>query len=178
MLRLRPYKPCDAESIVSWCESKKTFALWGGNRFGTFPISAETMNRKYLDENGDCAESDNFYPMTAADDNGAAGHFIIRYIDGDSKVLRLGWVILDPSRRGMGFGKEMIRLGIKFAFEIMGADRLTIGVIESNAPAYRCYLSAGFRRSEHLADSQIEIDGEKLKIIELELTKEEFFNKR
>ena len=58
MIRLRPYKPSDAKSIVSWCKDEKTFLQWGGDHFGTFPISEDTMNNKYLHENGDCIEED------------------------------------------------------------------------------------------------------------------------
>ena len=44
MLRLRPYKPCDAESIVSWVSEKETFQRWGGELIGEFPITAEVLN--------------------------------------------------------------------------------------------------------------------------------------
>lgn len=48
MIRLRPYKHCDAKRIVSRCKDEKTFMLWGGDHFGTFPISEDIMNQKYL----------------------------------------------------------------------------------------------------------------------------------
>ena len=87
MLRLRPYKNCDANYIVSWCNSKEIFSFWGGERFGQFPISPEIINDKYINHNGDCIEEDNFYPLTAVDDDGPVGHFIIRYINGDIPFL-------------------------------------------------------------------------------------------
>ena len=148
MIRLRPYKPSDAKSIVSWCKDEKTFLQWGGDHFGTFPISEDTMNHKYLHENGDCIEEDNFYPFTAFDDEGIAGHFIMRYLHGDNKILRFGWVIVDDTKRGHKYGQNMLRLGLKYAFEIMQADVVTIGVFENNISAYKCYLSAGFHRSK------------------------------
>ena len=65
MIRLRPYKSCDAKNIVSWCNDEETFLMWGGERFGNFPVSEDIINRKYFDNNGDCSEEDNFYPITA-----------------------------------------------------------------------------------------------------------------
>ena len=65
MLRLRPYKKCDAREIVSWCKDEKTFLQWGGEHFGKFPIDEYVMNSKYYDNNGDCSETDNFYPKAA-----------------------------------------------------------------------------------------------------------------
>ena len=68
----------------------------------------------------------------------------------------------------------MLRLGLDYAFNILKVDKVTIGVFENNACAYHCYLSAGFRPSTELEDSFEEIMGETQRIVELELTKEEF----
>lgn len=149
MLRLRPYKHCDAERIAGWITDRDVFLKWGGDRFGEFPVTAETIDRKYTLENGDCTEPDNFFPWVAIDDeNNAVGHFIMRYIHGDRRILRFGWVIVDSAARGKGYGKEMLRAGLKYAFEILGADTVTIGVYESNGPARHCYLKAGFTERE------------------------------
>ena len=174
MLRLRPYKKCDAKDIVSWCRDERTFLQWGGEHFGKYPITESAVNDKYLNENGGCTEEDNFYPMTAFDESGTVGHFIIRYLNGDNRILRFGWVIVDDSRRGKGYGKEMLSLGMRYVFDIMKAERLTIGVFENNTPAYRCYLSAGFRRTGDSADHYENVQGEQWKVVELEITADEY----
>ena len=46
----------------------------------------------------------------------------MRYINGDPKVIRFGWVVVDSSVRGKGYGTNMLRLGLKAAFEILGAE--------------------------------------------------------
>lgn len=93
-------------------------------------------------------EPDNFYPMTAFDENGIVGHLIMRYTDEKKTTLRLGFVIVDDTKRGMGYGKEMISLSLKYAFEIYKAERVTIGVFENNMHAYYCYEAAGFKDVE------------------------------
>ena len=45
--------------------------------------------------------------MTAFDESGAIGHFIMQYLHEDNQILRFGWIIVDDSKRGMGYGKEM-----------------------------------------------------------------------
>lgn len=174
MLRLRPYKKCDAKDIVTWCRDERTFLLWGGDRFGLFPITADVMNRKYFEKNGDCAEGDNFYPFTAFDEEGIVGHFIMRYLGGDSRLLRFGWVIVDDAKHGRGYGKEMLTLGLRYAFEILRVDTVTIGVFENNVSAYRCYRSVGFRKAENAPEATEEIQGETWRIMELELTRDEY----
>jgi RimJ/RimL family protein N-acetyltransferase len=169
MLRLRPYKKCDAKHIVMWCKDEETFLKWGGNHFGSFP-----MNNKYLNDNGDCIEEDNFYPMTAFDESGVVGHFIMRYLNGDCDILRFGWVIVDNSKRGMGYGKKMLSLGLKYAFDILKVSKVTIGVFENNVSAYWCYKNVGFNEAVMNQDEYDMINGEKWKIIELEITKADY----
>lgn len=175
MLRLRPYKSCDAEYIANWIKDEIVFLRWGGERFGTFPIEACVIDDKYQLNNGDCAEPDNFYPMTALDDSGVVGHFIMRYIHGNPKILRFGWVLVDDEKRGNGYGKSMLKLGLKYAFEILGAEKVTIGVFEHNPSAYKCYTSIGFEEVPMKEDIIEEVNGEKWKIIELEITKQDYF---
>ena len=176
MIRLRTYKQSDAESIITWCNNKEVFELWGGERFGEYPITSDIINNKYLNNNGDCSEPDNFYPFTAFDENGIVGHFIMRYLNGNNKLLRFGWVIVDDTRRGQKIGQQMLKLGLKYAFEILMVDTVTIGVFENNIPAYKCYLSSGFHKSTLLEDSYEEINGEQWKIVELEINKDEFIS--
>lgn len=61
------------------------------------------MNRQYEG----LAETDNFYQMTAFDETGVVGHLIMRFLDGEKKVLRFGFVIVDDTKRGKGYGKEL-----------------------------------------------------------------------
>ena len=83
MLRLRPYKHCDAEKIAAWVQDENVYLKWGGKLIGEFPLSAETIDRTYTLENGKCEEPDNFYPWVALDEGGGVvGHFIMRYLHG------------------------------------------------------------------------------------------------
>jgi len=178
MLRLRPYKCCDAEKIAAWAKDKDVYNKWGGDHFGEFPLSGKTIDDKYRIDNGDCTQPDNFYPWIAFDENGVVGHFIMRYIHDDNKILRFGWVIVDNTIRGKGYGKQMLRLGLKYAFEILGVEVVTIGVFQNNVPAYNCYKSLGFKEARMDDEIIKEIDGEQWKIIELEILKEDYFEKR
>lgn len=168
-LHLRPYKPCDAEAIIRWIRDENALRLWSSDRFGDFPITAEDINRKYLAHNGDCAEPDNFYPFTAFDADGPVGHLILRYTDRDRKVIRFGFVIVDDARRGQGYGQAMLTLAAKFAFDIFGAQKVTLGVFAHNEPAYRCYKAVGF--TETGLDYNCEIAGQPWRIVEMAMEK-------
>ena len=173
MLRLRPYKPCDAKAIARWCWDEKTYQLWGGELIGPYPLTADMLNEAYYARNGLCAEPDNFYPMMACDETGPAGHFIIRYPTGDPLVLRLGWVIVDNGRRGQGIGREMLGLGLKMAFDVMRANKVTIGVYAQNEPGYRCYRALGF---QPVSTRDATVGGQKWQVVEMEMGKTQYFD--
>ncbi len=176
MLGLRPYKPCDAEAIAGWIKDELTLRRWSADRFGDFPVSAGDINAKYIDCNGDCAEPDNFFPMTAFDERGAVGSLIMRFVDGDARqTLRLGFVIIDDSRRGQGCGKELLRLALSYAFNILRVGKVTIGVFDNNPSALSCYRSVGFRECPDIEGEVCRLCGENWRVIEMELTDTDYF---
>ena len=125
------------------------------------------MTYKYLECNGDCEEPDNFYPLTAVDADGPVGHLILRYTNGEKTTIRLGFIIVDDTKRGMGYGKKMIQMAMQYAFDMLGAEQLTLGVFENNPSAYYCYKAAGFKEIETEQDFVFEILGEKWRCIEM-----------
>lgn len=76
----------------------------------------------------------------------------MRYIHGNNKVLRFGWVIVDDSIRGKGYGTSMLRTGLYYAFNILGVHTVTIGVFEHNDIAHSCYKKVGFVTLEDQID--------------------------
>ncbi|MCR5792776.1 MAG: GNAT family N-acetyltransferase [Lachnospiraceae bacterium] len=170
MIRLRPYKPCDADKIAEWVKEKDTYLKWGGIHLGEYPLSPEAIDEAYRNRNGNCEEPDNFYPWVAFDDeNGVVGHFIMRYLNGDNKILRFGWVVIDASKRGSGYGEQMLRAGLKYAFEILGVEKVTIGVYETNDIAHACYKKIGFKE-------QGITEEEPWNVREMAISKEEYFH--
>ncbi len=172
LLKLRPYKTCDAKTIVSWIKDERALRKWSSDRYGAYPVTADDINHKYMECNGDCGEPDNFYPMTAVTAEGPVGHLILRYTDDARTVIRIGFVIIDDSRRGMGYGKRMLQMAVRYAFDMLKAEKITLGVFENNPSAYYCYKAAGFGEIEMEQEAVFEILGEKWKCIELEVNRQ------
>ena len=83
-------------------------------------------------------------PFTAFDEDKNVGFFTLRNPGESREELRFGFVIVNPDIRGKGCGKAMLSLGVKFALEIYGAKKVSLGVFENNLPAYYCYKAVGF----------------------------------
>ena len=168
MLRLRPYEPSDAGTILGWIKDEEAFRKWSADRYPHYPITAEDMNHKYLDCNGDHAEPGDFHPLTAINDGDIVGHLILRFTDREKTAVRFGFVIVDDSMRGMGRGKQMLKLALDYAFDVLGARKVTLGVLENNPSAYHCYKAAGFRDVAMEDPEYYELMGKRIKCLELE----------
>lgn len=165
MLRLRPYKKCDARHIVSWIKDEVSFRKWCADRYESYPIGPEDMNVQYAATD----DTDTFFPMTAFDESGVVGHMIMRFTDEEKQELRFGFVIVDDSKRGKGYGREMIGLAMKYAFEILKVQKITIGVFDNNESAYKCYISSGFHETGE--NSFCSVLGQEWRCLELEVSK-------
>lgn len=169
-LRLRPYRIKDGEVIASWIKDEYSFYQWSADRINQYPLTAEILNAHYAEY----AASDAFWEMTAVDEEGIPrGHFIMRYPEENREILRLGFIIVDLELRGKGYGKAMLDLAIRYAFEFLQVQKITLGVFANNPAAYHCYLAAGFQVIEG-ADCEYQIGKESWKCIEMELTRESF----
>lgn len=170
MLRLRPYKACDANTITKWVKSEYAFRQWSADRYDHYPITAEDMNLYYdKDKN-----TDRIFGMTAFDETGVVGHFTMRYPhDKDHSEVRLGFVIVDDEKRGRGLGKEMLLLAVWYAFEFLKAEKVSLGVFENNTAAIRCYQSCGFREVKLDRTERYSCMGEIWSCMEMELLRNE-----
>ena len=109
---LRPFNPNDARTILSWCKDKHAFRLWSADRYKEFPAQPEEMMEQYT--------GDNMYPLTAVVGEEIVGHILLRFPSEDKSVIRFGFVIVDDSKRGKGYGKQSV------GFRITGADAYQI----------------------------------------------------
>jgi len=157
-MQLRPFHQDDAETILSWCKDRQAFRRWSADRYKDFPAQPEDMLRQY--------EGQNLHPLTATIDNLVIGHILLRYPSEDKTVIRFGFVIVDDSKRGKGYGKQLLRLAIDYTQQELGAQRITLGVFDNNPSALHCYESVGF---VVIGTDAYQIDGEEWAGKEMEL---------
>lgn len=145
MIRLRPYKASDASLLLQWAGEERPFMLWCAGKFA-YPLTAEQLERY----RARCEDDEHSWAFTALREDGMpVGHFLMRMADYGQESVHLGFVIVDPSQRGKGVGKEMLRSALHYAFACLGMKRVTLGVFDSNPAAHHCYLSAGLQDVSH-----------------------------
>lgn len=63
----------------------------------------------------------------------------------------------------------MLTLAVKYAFDIFGAEKVTLGVFDNNEVAYYCYKAAGFKETGE--ETFCELFGKQWRIVEMEVSK-------
>lgn len=143
MLRLRPFRTIDAKTIITWANEPREFYMWSAGLLGDFPVSEQ----KLLEAVSARENNPKYFPLVAFDEDGLVGFLTIRTPGDDDKKVALGYVIVDPNKRSKGYGKKMLKLALKFAFDIYGATEVSLDVFDSNKQAYNCYKSIGFNET-------------------------------
>jgi RimJ/RimL family protein N-acetyltransferase len=143
MLRLRPFRSPDAKTIITWTSEPEEFYKWSAGIMGDYPVSEKI----FLENVSARVDNTRYFPFVAFDESGLVGFFSVRTPGEDDRKVRFGFVIVDPMKRGHGYGSRMLRLGLKYAFEIYGANEVSLGVFDNNMAAYHCYKSVGFKET-------------------------------
>lgn len=166
-LTLRPYKPLDAAVITSWLKNEYLMRQWCADRYEHYPVTPEEMNTyydRYID--GQRARA-----LTMVDNGDIVGYITLRNPADNPTEQRLGFVIVDDSKRGRGLGKVLVSIAVKYAFEALGATKVSLGVFENNPSAIHCYEAAGFHRVSLPETESYECLGEVWNCIEMEMKK-------
>lgn len=107
--------------------------------------------------------------MTVFDDSGIIGHLTMRYTDSSRETVRLGFIIIEDRLRGKGYGREMVSLAVRYAFEFLRVRKVSLGVFENNEAAKNCYRACGFIQAETKNAEVYRCLGETWKCLEMEL---------
>lgn len=144
---LRPTLVTDLDVFLSWVPDEEAMVLWSGPIF-SWPLDRFQLER-YL------TNVHRRYWTGIDESTGAiVGHGSL-LLDIQAQTCRLGFVIVDPGRRGEGLGRKLMALLTATAFETKAISELTLGVYAHNSHARSLYESVGFRGSEVVMRTQV-----------------------
>lgn len=141
---------------------------WCADRYEHYPVTPEDMNA-YHERDIDGQHS---RALTMTDDDDIVGYITLRTPADNPTEQRLGFVIVDDSKRGCGLGKSLVSMAIDYAFKVLKAAKVSLGVFENNLSAIHCYEAAGFQRVSRLDTERYECLGETWNCIEMEQYRE------
>lgn len=134
---LRPTEVDDLDVFLCWVHDEEGMVLWSGPTF-SWPLDRSQLEEYFSDPHRQ------YWTGIDGVTGAAIGHASLLIDDGQS--CRLGFVILDPSRRGEGLGRKLVSQLMAMLIETK--TEVTLGVYSHNIPARRLYESLGFRGRE------------------------------
>ena len=161
---IRPITYDDTENIVKWRNSEYVNSRFIDRRLFT-KESHEAWLKNYV-ETGKVAQ---FIILLNGE---AVGSVYLRDIDPDKKEAEYGIFIGEESARGKGVGTKSAKLILKYAFEELNLEKIFLRVFKDNPGAVRSYEKAGFKKIDRV--DTLNIDGETLEVIFMELEKKDF----
>ena len=138
-MHLRPYNSNDFDTIQKWSTDARTHAMWSANIL-PYPLELTGFEKAMADVAVKWGDT----PFVAEADNGKIIGFFSFSLNHDTKEAMLKFVIIDSKMRGKGYGREMLELAVKYAFEEKGAEAVQLNVFAENTGARKCYTKAGF----------------------------------
>lgn len=136
MVRLTPFRPADFDRFIAWVDSPELLVTIAGTDL-QYPLTADQL-QAYLEGAGSWA----FNILDTSSDY-IIGHAELRY-SGNKRYKIDKLLIGDPSTRGKGYGGEVIRVLVEYAYSQLDADTIELNVFDWNTGAIRCYEKCGF----------------------------------
>ncbi|MCM1327633.1 MAG: GNAT family N-acetyltransferase [Bacteroidales bacterium] len=154
-MRIRPYiEHKDYEYIEKWIDDERAHALWCANLI-PYPVTKENLHKFLKKSAVDWTDS----AYVATEDNGKIIGFFCYSINVDDNTGFFKFVIVDPKKRGTGYGKKMLQLALQYAFNITNVNLVQLNVFEENITAKHCYKKIGFTE-DNIAANVFQYKGE------------------
>jgi RimJ/RimL family protein N-acetyltransferase len=80
-------------------------------------------------------------------------------VDADQHCATYTVGLFVAALRGRGLGREVTRLVLAWAFDVLGVHRVQLEVLASNSRAINCYLACGFREEGVRREAELYPDG-------------------
>lgn len=139
-MRIRPYiESRDYDYLKEWIDDERTHTLWCANQI-SYPVTKEDLH-DLLEKN---AEDWTDSAYVATEDDGEVVGFFCYCVNVADNTGFLKFIVVDNKKRGAGYGRRMLQLALRYAFDITGVKSVSLNVFDENARATQCYEKLGF----------------------------------
>jgi RimJ/RimL family protein N-acetyltransferase len=151
LVRLRPPKPDDAATMITWFEDLEVTHFLKRQHPPTLEEEKEWIEAMGRDPNS--------FVWVIEFEGRAVGNTVIQNIDWKNGSGRTGTIIGDKKTWGKGLGKELMQLRATYAFMQIPLRKLKSAYLEGNEASARAQKAAGYRETGRWRKDQF-VDGQ------------------
>lgn len=162
---LRPLAAGDLRKLVKWYGDPRVIHFLGRGS----PVTLAEEERWFRDY--ERKPDEQIFAIEV--DGRHVGNLGLHHVDRVHRKADLGIVIGETTLWSRGFGTEAIRLGLTYAFEDLGMNKVALDVLEYNHRAIRSYEKCGFQR-EGIQRQDVYKDGRFVNVLRMSILVDEF----
>lgn len=168
LVRLVAFDPeKDTEAMARWNRSSEYQQLLDSNPAAVHsPASMKEWMEKHANELYN-------FGIYAIEDDLLIGQVDLSGVDWVARNCWVGIGIGDPAYWGKGYGSDAMNEILRFGFEWLNLNRVSLTVFEYNERAYRSYLKCGFKEEGRLRQ-WMQRSGERFDLIFMGILREEW----
>ncbi|MCI4371068.1 MAG: GNAT family N-acetyltransferase [Thermoplasmata archaeon] len=157
-LLLRPLASTDLRRCVKWFSDPQIIYFLGRNS----PVTLAEEERLFRDYERRTDE----HIFAIEVDGVHIGNLGLHKIERAHRKADVGIVIGESDYWSKGYGTEAMRVALRYGFEVLGLNKISLDVLEYNERAIRTYERLGFRR-EGLHREDVYKDGRFVNVIRM-----------
>jgi len=174
LIKLQSFDETDFNQLIAAIPDARFLLQWTGQKY-IYPLDVSQLRNTLKKTTG---EQPTYKVLKAvrSDTSETVGHIQLMDINYSVASGVLGRVLIFPDHRGKGFGKAMVGLAVKDAFESLGLNEITLNVFDFNETAIATYKSIGFIDYQ-LKKGALMFQNETWNIIKMKLSRHHWLNK-
>lgn len=135
MIRLEKFDAAFYPQLINSIKDARELMQFAGPEFN-FPLTEEQIEKSLSDKNRIA-----FRVVNSSNDS-TIGHCEICFKDNFANLGRI--LIMDPTMRGKGIGKQIVTLLLEFILKNSEQRNVELNVFDFNTNAIKCYEKIGF----------------------------------
>ena len=170
MLELVHMNESDIDEIASWVTDEAEVMQWAGPAYRINSLKEDMKSSyNYFKENPDKII---LLKAVKRGVDQTIGHVQL-FIDNLNESVGIGRMIVNPSLRQNGYGKEIISKILEIGFINLKKNLIHLAVFDFNLPAIKCYQRFGFVEEGILRDRR-KVGDKFWSLISMSISKEEY----
>jgi RimJ/RimL family protein N-acetyltransferase len=171
-IALEPFTKADLKQLILWITSPHLLVQWGGPKF-QYPLSKRQL-KIHMQEAFDSPDTKKIFKVVNTVTEEHIGHCELEDIDQEKKTAKLTRLLVGAKEcRGLGRGEQITSKLLKYAFEELGLETVSLNVFAYNKTAIYCYQKVGFQVVDVQKEMR-EFAGEQYDLLLMKITKSIF----